>query len=113
MRSLRALAPKYKKRRFGITPMVSRSPRNARKDASTALKRAWIQGEEYTAPVEWVVSGNEVQAILLKGEGYGISIQHPEIAESFRQIMFLLFEKIRQHPDYKKLPKLSQRAVVD
>ncbi|HEY5442550.1 MAG TPA: helix-turn-helix domain-containing protein [Candidatus Saccharimonadales bacterium] len=108
MESLRRLAPKYKKRRFGITPILVNAPSDARKDAAAGgLKRAWIKGEEYTAPVEWAVAGNTVQAILLKDEGYGVSINHPEIAESFRQIMKLLYDYIQKSPDYKKLPKFK------
>lgn len=111
MEAIRMLAPKYKKRRFGVTPIIVNNPTDTyRKDAAAGgLKRAWIQGEEYTVPVEWAVSGDEVQAIVLKGEGYGISIDHPEIAESFRQIIQLLHKYIRRSPDYEKLPKVTKR----
>jgi predicted transcriptional regulator len=109
MTKIRTMAPQYKKRRFGITPIIASLPKSRPKTAAGAgLKRAWIKGEEYTAPVEWAVSGDQLQAILLKGEGYGISIDHPEIAESFRQIIQLLFDSIRSNPDYKKLPKITR-----
>lgn len=107
MRTIRQLAPKYKKRRLGITPIIVNTPLDPRKDSRGGLKRAWIKGEEYTASVEWVVSGDEVQAIVLKDEGYGVSIDHPELAESFRQIMQLLYYYIRKNPDYEKLPKVA------
>lgn len=108
MEAIRRLAPKYGKRRLGITPMVVNRPSGSRKDAAAGgLKRAWIRGEEYTAPVEWAVSGNQLQAIVLKDEGYGISINHPEVAESFRQILHLLHEKVRHDPAYSKLPKIT------
>jgi sugar-specific transcriptional regulator TrmB len=107
MKDIRHLARKYKKRRYGVTPVLVGGPNNARRDASTNLKRAWIRPELYTAPVEWVVSGNQVQAIVLDGEGYGVSINHPEVAESFKQIMQLLFDVIRKDPDYHKLPKFK------
>lgn len=109
MHEIRMLAPKYKKRRIGVTPIVFYSKADPRKDAkSGGLKRAWLKGEEYTAPVEWAVSGNTVQAIVLEGEGYGVSITHPEVAESFRQIMQLLFDYIKRNPDYKNLPKFPE-----
>jgi predicted transcriptional regulator len=109
MEKLRWMAPKYKKRRFGITPAIMNVPNRLRIDASAGgLKRAWIKPEIYTAPVEWAVSGNQVQAILLDGEGYGISIDHPEIAESFRQLLQLCFSAIQKDPDYQKLPKGAQ-----
>jgi sugar-specific transcriptional regulator TrmB len=110
MQQIRYLAPKYKKRRYGITPYLIGSPRNPRIDASGNLKRAWVKPEEYTAAVEWVVSGDQVQAIVLEGEGYGISIDHPEIAESFRQVLKLLYSQIKTNPEYKKLPKLANPA---
>jgi sugar-specific transcriptional regulator TrmB len=110
METIRTLAPKYKKRRLGITPILVNRPSDHRKDAAAGgLKRAWIKDEEYTAPVEWAVSGDEVQAIVLKSEGYGVSIDHPEIAESFRQIMRLLYEYIRRNPEYDTLLKITKR----
>ena len=110
METIRTLAPKYKKRRFGITPILINRPLDPRKDAAAGgLKRAWIKDEEYTAPVEWAVSGDELQAIVLKDEGYGVSIDHPEIAESFRQIIQMLYNYIRRNPDYKELSKVAQR----
>jgi len=109
MHELRMLAPKYKKRRIGITPIVYYSRATAQKDArSGGLKRAWLKGEEYTAPVEWAVSGNLLQAIYMDSEGYGISISHPEIAESFRQILQLLFHYIKLDPDYQKTVKSAK-----
>ena len=99
----------YKKRRYGVTPIVFGGPMNKRVDASANLKRAWVLPERYDAPVEWAVAGNQVQAIVFKGEGYGVTINHPEIAESFRQIMQLLFEAIHKDPDYDQLPKIATR----
>lgn len=113
MEKIRYMAPHYGKRRYGITPMVFYTPSNPRNDARAGgLKRAWLRGEEYTAKVEWAVSGDTVQAILLDGEGYGISITHPEIAESFVQIMKLLHEYIRKSPGYDELPKLAHHGAV-
>ncbi len=106
MLDIRYLAPKYKKRRYGITPIVAYAQSNRQEDAKAGgLKRTWVRGHEYTADVEWAVSGDTVQAILFKGEGYGVSITSPEIAESFRQIMSLLSRNIKSNPDYDKLPK--------
>jgi sugar-specific transcriptional regulator TrmB len=112
MEEVRQLARKYKKRRFGITPMLSNAPTNRRSDAATNLKRAWIKPEDYDAAVEWAVSGDQLQAILLKNEGYGISIEHPEIADSFRQILKLLYAYIHKDPDYKQSPK-NQVSELD
>ena len=113
MNEIRLLAPKYKKHRFGITPIVFYSPNDPRRDSKSSLKRAWINHEEYLSPVEWVVSGDQVQAILLNNEGYGITIDHPEIAESFREILKLLFKYIKSSPDYNKLPKLAKVDIYN
>jgi sugar-specific transcriptional regulator TrmB len=108
MEEIRYMAADHKKRRFGITPALVFAPFKVRNDAAGRLKRAWIKTEDYTAPVEWVVSGDEVQAILLKDEGYGVSITHPEIAESFRQILQLTYRTVREHPEYEKLSAMKQ-----
>lgn len=107
MQEIRMLAPQYKKRRFGITPIVSSLPSGRKGESSTNLKRTWIGGNDYPSSVEWAVCGNLIQAICLSGEGYGIAIEHPEIAESFRQILNLLTRHIKENPDYKKLPKFA------
>lgn len=107
MERLRSLASLYGKRRFGITPIVVNRPTDARKDSAAGLKRAWIKETDYDAPVEWAVSGDEVQAIVFKGEGYGVSITHPEVAESLRQVFRMLYTYIRRDPEYKKLPKFT------
>lgn len=105
MEEIRYLAPKYGKRRYGITPIVSYGiGSQPQKDAKAGgLKRAWINRDEYSAKVEWAVSGDTVQAILLDGEGYGISITHPEIAKSFTQMLSLFHEYIRKSPGYENL----------
>lgn len=109
MEEIRHLARSYGKRRYGVTPILLGGALNPRRDASSNLKRAWIKPEHYTAPVEWSISGDEVQALVFTGEGYGVAIQHPEIAESFRQIMQLLFDSIRETKGYEQLPKLANR----
>ncbi len=108
MEELRMLAPAYKKRRLGITPVVFNTAITPRKDASSRLKRAWISGDEYTSPVEWVVTGNKVQAILMKDEGYGVTIDNAYIADSFRQIFGLLYKYVKQRPGYSELPKMAK-----
>lgn len=107
MEEIRYLAPKYGKRRYGVTPIVSYSigDQYLKDSKAGGLKRAWISGEEYSSKVEWAVSGDTVQAILLDGEGYGISITHPEIAESFVQIMQLLHDYIRKSPIHQQRHK--------
>jgi len=90
-----------KKKRFGITPIAFNVATNRNKDLRAGrLDRAWLRGDEYTSPVEWAVTGNKLHAILFQGEGYGVSIDHPEIAESFRQILVLLHKYVKISPQY-------------
>lgn len=103
MRQMRALARPYKKRRYGVTPVVLYHKVNAASDARTNLKRAWLPVTAYTAPVEWAVSGDIVHAMVFHGEGEGISIKNSQVAESMRQMLQLLFEYIKKDPDYKPL----------
>lgn len=113
MKNLRHLAPKYGKRRFGITPIVYYTPSYPQTDAQAGgLKRAWLRSDEYTAKVEWAVSGNTVQAICMDGEGYGVSITHPEIADSFKQLLELMFTYIRKSPGYEAMPDLAKHGHV-
>lgn len=114
MRQMRALARNYKKRRYGVTPVTLYHKVDASNDARTNLKRAWLPATAYTAPVEWAVSGDIVHAMVFHGEGEGISIKNPQVAESLRQILQLLFEYIKKDPDYKPLyhdtSKISGRS---
>lgn len=110
MQEVRFLAPKYHKRRFGITPHFHfiTGPEG---DKKTNLKRTWIPQEDYPNPVEWVVSGNVIHAMVLKGEGYGVSIEHPEIAESFRQILKNYAKSIKSNPSYNPDPAVLKRKT--
>jgi hypothetical protein len=108
MKEIRFMAPAYKKRRFGITPIVFYSPSDPYSDSKTRLKRTWLPKASYTSPVEWVVTGDLVQIISFKGDGAGISIKNPEIAESFRQLLKLFSEYIKKDPEYIKNPKFVQ-----
>ncbi len=91
MKDLRHLAINNKKRRYGITPHKPLTDQllDDRSDSRTALKRTWIPEDSYTAPVEWAVSGDQLQVIVFRDQGYAVTIDHPEIAESFRQIFDL------------------------
>jgi predicted transcriptional regulator len=108
MEVIRRLAHAYKKRRFGLTPVVFYGPSHPEKDAATNLKRTWLPKAAYTAPVEWAVSGDITHIINFKGEGSGIAIKNREIAESLRQIFQLFSEALKNDPDYKNNPKVTK-----
>jgi hypothetical protein len=104
MLNIRYLSGKYGKKRVGITPINYSTATTSKKDAKAGkLNRAWLDAEEYTSDVEWAVSGNCIHAILFSAEGYGVSIEHPELAESFRQILHLLHKYIKLGPNYQSV----------
>lgn len=99
---LRKLSTSFKKRRVGITPRTHSGAANPERDAAAGgLKRTWVKNEEYTAKVEWVVSGSQIQAIYLDGEGYGITIDHVALADSLRQILQLVHTYAKLDPNYQ------------
>lgn len=113
MSDIRRASTNYNKKRFGITPIVFYSVHNRKKDARAgSLKRAWIKNTEYNSPVEWAVCGDKIQITTMDGEGYGVMIDHPEIAKSMQEILSLLFKYIKQNPDYDQIVKESKFDVI-
>jgi DNA-binding transcriptional regulator GbsR (MarR family) len=104
MQDIRYLSSYYKKRRYGISPVVLYAPTDSTQDARSNLKRTWLPKASYTAPVEWVVVGDVVHIIVLKGEGSGIAIKNAEIAEGLRQMLMLFSDYIKKDPAYRKTP---------
>lgn len=110
MKEIRHLAPKYHKKRYGITPLFH-APAGPGGDRRTNLTRTWIPQDDYRNPVEWAVSGNLVQAIVMKGDGYGVSIENQEIADSFRKILQLLSKYAKRDPGYEPHPWFKDEAL--
>lgn len=74
-------------------------------DAAMLTTRTWIQDGDLTQPVEWVLYGNKLSITSLGNEVFGMIIESPQIAASFREIYNLLDRKIRAEPGYDKLPR--------
>ncbi len=73
-------------------------------DAAMLTERTWIDNGDLTEPVEWVLYGNKLAVTSLGNELFGMIIESPQIAASFRQIYDLLDRKVRAEPDYTKRP---------
>ena len=86
MRALREEPMKYGMRRHGITPDSKEINRDPAADARTALTRTLLPEHEYTSPVEWTVSGDELAIIVYADDGHTIRICNPMVADSFRQV---------------------------
>lgn len=109
MLDIRFMSANYKTKRYGITPITYYVKPLSKTDKKAGrLDRAWVFGDEYTSKVEWAVSGSKVHAILMEGDGYGLEIEHPEIAKSFMEILSLLHKYIKQRPDYDRVLKQSK-----
>ena len=91
-------------KRYGITPD---SP-EAKLAANLNLERTWIKETEYTAPIEWSSSGNELIIQVFDGNGGVIRIDNPLIAESFRQIWNFANRAITNDPGYVNMPRKAR-----
>lgn len=86
--------------RHGITPDKSTTPKRNDK-----LDRTWIRGEDYTAPVEWSVSGESLLIVLFGDEPHAITIESPVVADAFRQLWQVLHGCLHAMPYYNSLPR--------
>ncbi|MGH7237008.1 MAG: TrmB family transcriptional regulator [Candidatus Saccharimonadales bacterium] len=111
MDAIRKRPAKYKTQRFGICPDAPESPTNPAIDKSANLTRTWLPPDDYTAPVEWTVSGGELLIQIFDGDGSVITINNQQVADSFRQIWHLIDKNIHSNPNYKPTPPHAKRAV--
>jgi hypothetical protein len=86
--------------RHGITPDRSTT---ASKDSK--LQRTWVRGEDYTAPVEWSVAGENLLIVIFGEEPHAVTIDSPLVAEAFRQIWHMVDSMVRSMPYYDQLPR--------
>jgi predicted transcriptional regulator len=89
--------------RHGITPDKSTT---AGKDSK--LKRTWLRSEDYTAPVEWSVAGENLLIVVFGEEPHAVTIESPLIAEAFRQIWRLMDSCLRAMTYYQDLPRRNR-----
>lgn len=108
MDELRSLPAHFGQKRFGIIPDMLRGPANSKGDERSKLQRTWVRQEDYTAPVEWSVSGSMLLIVLFGTEPHAISIVNPVIATAFTQLWQLLDISLRAMPDYNELPRTKK-----
>ena len=109
--SVRMLQGKLSPGRYGITPDAPEAPINPEIDKRSRLTRTWIDEKDYTAPVEWSVSGDSLLIQIFDGDGQTIVIQDGLVAESFRQLWHLMNKALRGAEKYAALPLKAKRAV--
>lgn len=88
--------------RFAIATDSPEAPKNPNIDKRTHLKRFYIDESDYTAPVEWSMSGNSLLIQIFDGKGRSIVIKDRLVAESFKEIWQLTKKSVNmihdQHP---------------
>lgn len=97
MHKLRYEPSEHGMQRFGITPQALEANPDPAKDLKTNLTRTFIPSSDYTSPVEWTVSGDELAIINYTDSGTAIRIKDEHVAESFRQIWHILDKQLRSH----------------
>lgn len=105
MHTIRTEPERFNIMRHGITPDLHTKP-----SRDSNLNRTWMRGEDYTAPVEWSVSGESLLIVIFGEEPHAITIENPTVADAFRQMWHLLNNCLRAMPYYGNLPRENVNA---
>lgn len=108
---IRRLPAKFHSLRYGITPDSTEAPINPAIDKASNLIRTWMASEDYTSPVEWTVSGDELMVVNFGDKPSAVRIKNPVVAESFRQLWQAFDKALRSQPHYRRLPRRAKRQV--
>jgi len=100
MHKVRTEPERHNIKRHGITPDKSTKPSH-----ESNLERTWIRGEDYVAPVEWSVAGENLLIVIFGDEPHAITIENQFVAEAFLQVWHILNTCLRAMPYYSKLPR--------
>ena len=109
MDGVRRKQGKLSKDRHGITTDSAEASKNKAIDRSTHLTRTWINENDYTAPVEWSVSGDTLVIQVFEDEGKSVVIRSDLIAKSFIQLWHITDKALRSSVDYNKRPAKASR----
>ncbi|HEX5448225.1 MAG TPA: helix-turn-helix domain-containing protein [Candidatus Saccharimonadales bacterium] len=108
---IRKLAMPYKTQRYGIIPDTPEATTDPRVEQPINLERTWIPAEEYTAPVEWSVSADEMIILIYDNPASGILIKNQVIADAFRQLWQVMSDNLKANPKNKKLPQKAKHRA--
>ncbi len=75
---------------YALTPDVTSAVHDAEADLKNQFFRTWIKPNSYTANVEWDIYGDKIALISYGNEAIGTIIESPQMAESFRQVFYML-----------------------
>jgi hypothetical protein len=106
MHELRVMPSRFGQKRYGIAPDLSTGTTpNSTSDTRSNLERTWVRQEDYTAPVEWSVSGSNLLIILYTDQPHAITIDSPIIADAFLQLWHIMNTCLQSMPYYSELPR--------
>ncbi len=105
MREIRVAPSRHGLNRYGINPDIATGTTATNNHQRSNFTRTWVKQEDYTAPVEWSVSGSSLIIVVFSEVPHAITIDHPVVAEAFRQIWHLLNNCLKAMPYYKDLPR--------
>jgi len=111
LREIRHMPAKFGSERFGITQDAIGASRDPKFDKRTNLIRTWIAVEDYKAPVEWSVSGDELNLYIFEEEVSAVHIKSKVVADAFLELWSLIDQGLRARPDYKDMPKKARRIT--
>ena len=94
MNSIRLAPAEKNMQRNGIVPKGPEANHKDGDDERSRLVRKEIDNHEYTSPVEWTVSGDELAILSFTNSGTTIRIHDATIAESFRQLWKALEKRL-------------------
>lgn len=112
MHDIRVGPAEHGQQRYGITPDMHNGPSNPENDVRSKLKRTWVKHEEYTAPVEWSVSGSTLLIVLFGAEPHAITVSNPIIADAFLQLWRIMDSCLRAMPYYAELPRTDTKSTT-
>ena len=106
MHDIRTSPARFGSKRFGINPDIATGTTdNSEPSKRSNFTRTWVKQEDYTAPVEWSVSGSTLLIVMFEDGPHAITIESPVIAEAFRQLWHIMDTCLRAMPYYKNLPR--------
>lgn len=105
MHEIRVTPGRHNVKRHGITPDLGTGTTSSDGDKRSNLERTWIRQEDYTAPVEWSVSGASLLIVLFGNEPHAITITNPVIADAFKQLWKIMDSCLQSMPYYPNLPR--------
>lgn len=109
MHEIRTTPARFGSKRFGINPDIATgTTQNPEPSQRSNFTRTWVRQEDYTAPVEWSVSGSTLLIVIFEDEPHAITIESPIVAEAFRQLWHIMDTCIRAMPYYKDLPRVAK-----